>query len=69
MTYSANDHAGDTMNLVVEVIDEAIDQTETPEAEDRLNGMRDEAQDIREVIIDNEGKTPTQALVEHLEGP
>lgn len=69
MTYSANDHAGDTMNLVVEVIDEAIDQTETPEAEDRLNEMRDEAQNIREVIIDNEGKTPTQALVEHLEGP
>lgn len=68
MTYSANDHAGDTMDLVVEVIDEAIEQTETQEAAERLGQMRSEALDIKSVIIENEGETPTQALLDALDG-
>lgn len=67
MTYSANDHAGDTLTLVMEVIDEAMEQTETPEAETRLQEMKSDADEIRELIIENEGQTPTQALTQALE--
>lgn len=67
MSYSANDHAGDTMDLVCEVIDEAIEQTETDEAEERLREMKNDARVIKQLIIENEGGTPTQALMRALE--
>jgi hypothetical protein len=67
MSYSANDHAGDTMALVTEVIEEAIEQTDTPEAEQRLREMKSESQSIKELIIEQEGETPTQKLQRALE--